>query len=120
MIPALVGLGILIGSVLVVANWKGILDWLTDFIPKLKSAWAKVKPNVPYAAVLVGDLIVEGVSRMAAIMHRMYYKEDGKWIEATTTRKVDASEVPAHIRCKFENQEADITKDMEDTLQLTV
>ena len=75
---------------------------------------------MPYAAVIVGDLIVEGVSRMAGIMHRLYYKEDGKWIEETTTRKVDASEVPAHIRCKFENQEADITKDMEDTLQLTV
>ena len=36
MIPFLVGLGLVIGGTLLVKYWKNIVDWLKDFIPKLK------------------------------------------------------------------------------------
>ena len=42
-----------------------------------------------------GDKLWEAGSALVAVMHRLYYKENGEWIEQTTTRKVEESEVPA-------------------------
>ena len=89
MIPFLVGLGLVIGGTLLVKYWKNIVDWLKDFIPKLKMAWKRVRPMLP-------------------------------WIEQTTTRKVEESEVPAHIRDRLKNEETNITHEMEEELELTV
>ena len=104
MIPFLVGLGLVIGGTLLVKYWKNIVDWLKDFIPKLKMAWKRVRPMLPYAAIIVGDKLWEAGSALVAVMHRLYYKENGEWIEQTTTRKVEESEVPAHIRESRWNQ----------------
>lgn len=43
-----------------------------------------------------------------------------EWIEQTTTRKVEESEVPAHIRDRLKNEETNITHEMEEELELTV
>lgn len=120
MIPLLIGLGVLIGGVLVVAYWDEIIDWLDDFIPKLKQAWKQVRPFVPAAAAIYGDLIIEGADTMVKIMHKLYYKENGEWMEQTTTRKVNADNVPAHIRNKISYQEADITSTIQPELSVEV
>ena len=120
MIPFLVGLGLVIGGTLLVKYWKNIVDWLKDFIPKLKMAWKRVRPMMPYAAIIVGDKLWEAGSALVAVMHRLYYKENGEWIEQTTTRKVEESEVPAHIRDRLKNEETNITHEMEEELELTV
>ncbi len=59
-------------------------------------------------------------SALVAVMHRLYYKENGEWIEQTTTRKVEESEVPVHIRDRLKNEETNITHEMEEELELTV
>ncbi len=120
MIPFLVGLGLVIGGTLLVKYWKNTVDWLKDFIPKLKMAWKRVRPMLPYAAIIVGDKLWEAGSALVAVMHRLYYKENGEWIEQTTTRKVEESEVPAHIRDRLKNEETNITHEMEEELELTV
>ena len=43
MLPVLLGLGLLIGGALIVANWEAITDWLKDFIPKLRMAWETIR-----------------------------------------------------------------------------
>lgn len=120
MIPFLVGLGLVIGGTLLVKYWKNIVDWLKDFIPKPKMAWKRVRPMLPYAAIIVGDKLWEAGSALVAVMHRLYYKENGEWIEQTTTRKVEESEVPAHIRDRLKNEETNITHEIEEELELTV
>ena len=105
---------------LLVKYWKNIVDWLKDFIPKLKMAWKRVRPMLPYAAIIVGDKLWEAGSALVAVMHRLYYKENGEWIEQTTTRKVEESEVPAHIRDRLKNEETNITHEIEEELELTV
>lgn len=121
MIPVLLGLGVLIGGVLIVANWDKIVDWLNDFIPRLKKAWKELRNHVPHGARIFGDIVVEGAERLARVMHKLYYKEDGQWIEETTMRKVDESEVPEAIRNKIKkNTETDITEEIEDELHLEV
>ncbi|KHM51456.1 hypothetical protein NZ47_10500 [Anaerovibrio lipolyticus] len=105
---------------MLVANWDKVVSSFKEFIPKLKKAWAAARPLVPYAARMYGDIVVEGAERLGAIMHKLFYKEDGQWVEETTTRKVPASEVPADIRELIEVQEADITAKMEEKLELQI
>ena len=121
MIPVLIGLGVLIGGAIIVANWDKIVDWLNDFIPKLKAAWEEVRELVPHGARIYGDLVAKGADLLGRIMHKLYYKQDGHWIEETTTRSVDESEVPEAIRETWrKKKETDITEEIEDELQLEV
>ena len=53
-------------------------------------------------------------------MHKLYYQENGEWIEETTTRKVLENEVPDFIRQKVQSQAVDITKDIEMQLSCKV
>lgn len=125
MFPAIfLGLGLLIGGVILVANWDEVVSAFKEFIPKLKEAWKSARPLVPYAARMYGDIVVEGADRLGAIMHKIFYKEDGQWVEETTTRKVPANEVPADVReiieAQLGMQAADITSKMEEKLQLQI
>jgi hypothetical protein len=120
MIPLLIGLGVLIGGALIVANWDAIVDWLHDFVPKLKAAWEKVRDSIPHGARIFGDLVVEGAERLMKISHRLYYKKNEQWIEETTTRKIPESEVPPFIRNKGIKKETDITEEMEEELGLEI
>ena len=120
MLPLLIVAGLAIGSVVIAANWDSIVNWLKDFVPKLRAAWNSVRENVPHGARMFGDIIVEGAERLSRIMHKLYYKENGQWIEETTTRKVSEDEVPASIRNKINRKEADITEEIEKELKLEV
>ena len=120
MLPLLIAAGLAIGSVVIAANWNSIVNWLKDFVPKLRAAWNSVRENVPHGARIFGDIIVEGAERLSRIMHKLYYKENGQWIEETTTRKVSEDEVPASIRNKINRKEADITEEIEKELKLEV
>ena len=120
MLPLLIAAGLAIGGVVIVANWNSIANWLKDFVPKLRAAWNSVRENVPHGARIFGDIIVEGAERLSRIMHKLYYKENGQWIEETTTRKVSEDEVPASIRNKINRKEADITEEIEKELKLEV
>ena len=120
MLPLLIAAGLAIGGVVIAANWNSIINWLKDFVPKLRAAWNSVRENVPHGARIFGDIIVEGAERLARIIHKLYYKENGQWIEETTTRKVSEDEVPASIRNKVNRKEADITEEIEKELKLEV
>ena len=121
MIPLLVGLGVLIGGAILVACWGDIVKWLEDFIPKLKKVWEEnIRQFVPHAAAIFGDMLFESGEKLCRIMHKLFYKEKGEWIEETTTRKVNENEVPAHIRERIKAQEADITREMEEELALEI
>lgn len=125
MVPLLVLAGLVIGGIAIAANWRAIVDWLKDFIPKLRETWKKVRENVPYGAKIVGDLVVKGLDKLAKIMHKLYYQEDDHWVEETTTRILPESEVPPEIVAKIksqkrQNKDGDITAEMEEELQLEV
>ena len=32
------------------------------------------------------------------LVHKLYYKENGKWVEKTTVREIDESEVPESLK----------------------
>lgn len=125
MIPVLIGLGILIGGVAIVANWDSIVNWLNDFIPKLEAKWKELRADVPHDYRIYGDLVVEGGKHLISIIHELFYKdEDGNWLKQSTTRKIPEDEVPEAIRMSIKKQEAekkqkaDITDEMKPLLTM--
>ena len=54
------------------------------------------------------------------LVHRLYYKENGKWVEKTTVREIDESEVPAWAKEGLTAKESDVTSRYEKELELSV
>ena len=107
-----------IGGVLLVAFWDEIVDWLKDLVTKLKSMFASMAKKIAHAA---GAFIQKIENGLAAIRHKLYYKEEGEWVEETTTRKIKESEIPANILRKAKrSQETDVTEEIEDELELSL
>lgn len=122
MIPVLIGAGILLGAVVLVSNWDSLIKKFLDFLPRVKAFWQSIREYVPHAARMIGDTILEAGEMLATIAYQMYYKDDGKWMEKTTTYKVDINEVPEDIRSKIEHShdKVDITPEMERELNLEI
>lgn len=111
----LVGLAGLVGGALVVAYWDEIVDWLADFIPRVRQVFSTAMHNVAHAA---GMFVQKVKDAYAKIMHKLYYKEEGKWVEETTSREIKESEVPPWIRNKISAQERDMTDEFESKMDL--
>lgn len=116
-VPALIAVIVAgLGGVFLFKNWDKICAWFGAFITKLKTVIKEKMHGIANAAIIVGERISEAV---AEFKHKLFYKEDGKWMEETTKRQVDESEVPPYIRAKIAQQEkeqekeVDVTKEME-------
>ena len=115
MLPWLIGLGL--GGLLLVTFWDDIVDWLKKLVSGIKSMFSKIIKKIAHAAAGFIQRVENG---LAAIRHRLYYKEQGQWVEQTTTRKIKESEVPASIRRKINAQEEEITDELEEELHLSL
>lgn len=115
MIPVLVGLGALVGGYLVVTNWEEVTKWLQELMAELQDSLKKLGVE-GYTAKLFSN-IQDGALKL---VHRLYYKENGKWIEKTTTREIDESQVPEWAKAGLTEKETDVTARYEQELQLQV
>ena len=104
----------IIGGYLVVKNWDEITKWLTEFMGTLQ-AQLKDSGIDEYAAKLFSN-IEDGVLKL---VHRLYYKENGKWIEKTTTREIDETQVPEWAS-GLGAKETDVTERYEQALELKI
>ena len=112
MIPALLAV-VALGGYLVATNWQEIEGWLKEFLPKLQNA-LKDAGVYDYAAKLFSS--IEG--NVMRLVHRLYYKENGKWVEKTTVREIDESEVPEWAKAGLSAKEKDVTARYEKELEL--
>lgn len=102
---AMIGLGA-VAAAAVVACWDEIVDWLSEVVSAVKRFFV--------AAIHATAAFIQKVrSAVAKMMHRVYYKEDNQWIEETTTRTIDESELPPSIRRKLKTQETEVTEELE-------
>ena len=115
MIPVLVGLGALVGGYLVVTNWEEVTKWLTELMESLQASLKKLGVE-GYTAKLFSN-IQDGALKL---VHRLYYKENGKWIEKTTTREIDEAQVPEWAKAGLGEKETDVTARYEKELELTI
>ena len=112
MIPVLIGLGV---AYLVYSNWQEVESWLKDFLPKVQNV-LKEAGIYDYAAKLFSS--IEG--NVLRLVHKLYYKENGKWVERTIVREIDESEVPAWAKEGLSAKESDVTARYEKELELSV
>ena len=113
MVPVLVAAAIAAAggaAYYVYKHWDELKVWFSNFLTSLKAAIKKSMQGIANAAVIVGEKIRDGI---AQLKHKLFYKENGKWMEETTKREVTEDEVPPYIRAKIAKQEADITQEME-------
>ena len=115
MIPVLIGAGVLVGGYLAVNHWDEITGWLKDFLPKIQEALNSVGIG-EYAAKLFSSV----TNGALTLVHRLYYKENGKWIEKTTTREIDESQVPEWAKAGLTEKETDVTERYKKELELTI
>lgn len=106
-----------IGSIFVVAFWDEIVDCLKKLVASLRRMFSELKKKIAHFAGAFIERIERG---LAAIRHKLYYKEEGEWIEETTTRKIKESEIPANIRRKLRDYETEVTEEVEKELELTL
>ena len=111
MIPVL--LLAVVGGFLAYQNWDEMVKWLQDFLPKINAALDGV---VKYSAKLFSS-VEGGVLRL---VHKLYYRENGKWIEKTTTREIDESQVPEWAKADLGEEETDVTDRYQKELELKV
>ena len=118
MIPLLLGLFAV--GILVVANWDDIVDWLKETIPQILSAIES--EGLEGGLQVLARKVVEAGRKLIGFIQRLFYqREDGHWMERTTEREIDESEVPADILAKVKaNKKVDITNDVGDMLQLQI
>ena len=115
MIPVLIGLGAIVGGFMVYENWDQITNWLKEFMPKIQEA-LKSSGVTEYAEKLFSS-VSDGALKL---VHRLYYKENGKWIEKTTTREIDESQVPEWAKAGLREKEIDVTERYQKELELTL
>lgn len=108
-----------VGVSLVVQYWSQIISWLSDFVIRLKRAFDMASRLIRHGAIVTAAKIKDIYVK---IMHKLYYQQNGKWIEETTTRVINESEVPPQILAKVNHtvNEQDITGEMENELQMTI
>lgn len=117
MLPLLIGAAALIGGILILANWDDVVDWLKEFVRDLKASLRT------WMTKYGGSVFMQLLGKLVAIIHKFFYQDEQKnWYEKTTTRKVDETEVPDYIlrKAKNQNQEYDITPEMEKETQMTL
>lgn len=110
MIPILLA-GLAIGAVVVVACWDDILDFMRSFA---KAVWEKLRRFAHGVQVLVKKL-----GEKLGFKTKAYYEKNNEWYEETTTRKIDVSEVPAHILKKAKpSKEVEVTDEFNKELEM--
>ena len=113
MVPVAILLGALVGGILVVANWDEVVNWLEDLLPQIKEKLAGI---AKHSAKLFSNI----KSEMLALVHKLYYKENGKFYEQTTTREIDESQVPEWAKAELGEEETDVTDRYKEKLQLEI
>jgi len=90
---------------LLVEFWDAIKDFLLETAERIKRTlfWRGVK------------VFIQKMGRILKEIAKHYsQKENGTWVETTTTREVSASEVPPEILAQArERKEVDITQQMQ-------
>lgn len=116
MITALIiGLGAMAVTATVIQHWDQVVVWLKDFVSNLKDIFVTVGKAIAHAAAVFAKVMAEGI---AAIMHKIWYKENGQYVERVTTRTVPENEVPNWVKAKISAQEQNMSKEFENHLSL--
>ena len=92
-----------------VIYWRQIVNWLIRICDAVK--------NIAHAAEVFAQTVKNELMKLKYVL---YYKEEGNWIQETTTREISENEVPERLRRAVRSQETNISKEIEQELGLTL
>lgn len=72
-------LAALIGGAALLRNWNAVINWLYDFLPKVRAIWEATKEMVPHAARILVEKYLDGAEKLVRTIHQLAYKKDGQW-----------------------------------------
>lgn len=92
-------LGKLVAKIAVFFNWDAVKKWLKDFVSALKDMFVTLFKNVAHAgATFMRELKNKA---WAATIYKLYYKENGQYVEEVRTRIVPQSALPSWVKQNF-------------------
>ena len=108
-----------VGIQIIVTLWKDILDWLGKLVVSIKNLFTNVLKGVNHAA---GVFLQENDENTVSVTHKLYYQnENGQYMEKTSEKIIDKSEVPDWAMAKMnKNNAVDMTRDFEAELQMKI
>lgn len=89
--------------------WKQILNWLIRICDALK--------NIAHAAEVFAKKVKD---ELVKLKYNLYYKEEGNWIEETTSREISEKEMPTRVRNAIRSQDTNISNEIEQELELVL
>ena len=93
----------------VVRYWDEIVKWLIDLCEAVK--------NIAHAAEVFAQKVKE---ELVKLKYNLYYKEEGHWIQETTSREISENEVPERLRNAISRRERNVSNEIEQELGLTL
>ena len=93
----------------IVYYWDEIINWLIRLCDAVK--------NIAHAAELFAKKVKD---ELVKLKYNLYYKEEGNWVEETTTREISENEVPARLREVIGKRDTNVSKEIEQELGLTL
>lgn len=108
-----------VGIQIIVTLWKDILGWLGKLVVSIKNLFTNVLKGVNHAA---GVFLQENDENTVSVTHKLYYQnENGQYMEKTSEKIIDKSEVPDWAMAKMnKNNAVDMTRDFEAELQMKI
>ena len=116
----ILGLGAVAAAMAIAANWKEVVKWFKDFVTALSGLFASVIKGIAHAGAAFITVVKEGV---AGVMHKLYYEEEGHYVEEVRVRHLQENELPAWAKRKLNKTaktETEITDEMESELKMTL
>lgn len=113
-------LGTLALAMSVFAHWSEVKTWLRDFAVGLKELFVTTLKGVAHAAATFMKVLKDG---MSATMHKLYYQENGQYIERITTRVLPQQQLPVWAQAKLNasyGAEVEVDNDLQQREQLTL
>lgn len=117
---AIAGLGAIAALMAVFANWDAVKAWFRDFVTALKGLFTSTLKGIAHAAGAFVKVLKEG---MAATMHKLYYKDNGQYVEEIRTRVVPEKALPPWAKAKLKEShgmEAEMTEPLQQELKMTL
>ena len=101
----------MIGGRALLRNWNAVINWLYDFLPKVRAIWEATKEMVPHMhPEFLVEKYLDGAEKLVRTIHQLAYKKDGQWVEKTTTRAFCPEDtVPDWVRERVERSVVSLT-----------
>lgn len=99
-------------------HWKEIVNWFKDMFTGLVHVFATVGKGIAHAMGAFIETVSNGIAELS---NKLYYEEEGHYVEEVRVRHLSEDQLPAWAKKKLNvGQETDITDEVQQELRMTL